>query len=96
MLCHMPETKSRTVSLFRNGRSQALRIPKEFEFDGEQAVITRSKDGTGIIVTPLGKQTIGEVLDDWIKEDREKGGLDFPEIGELPMKDIDPFADFEG
>ena len=29
----------RRVSLFRNGRNQALRIPREFELDADEAVV---------------------------------------------------------
>ena len=29
----------RHVRLFRNGRNQALRIPREFELDGDEAII---------------------------------------------------------
>ncbi len=32
----MPQTE-RHVRLFRNGRNQALRIPREFELEGEEA-----------------------------------------------------------
>jgi antitoxin VapB len=39
---------ARRVSLFRNGRSQALRIPKEFEFS-EKNVLVR-KEGDRLIV----------------------------------------------
>ena len=35
----------KVVSLFRNGRSQAVRIPKEWEFGGEEAFIQRLPDG---------------------------------------------------
>ena len=35
----------RTASLFRNGRSQAVRIPKEFEFEGDEVLISRDDTG---------------------------------------------------
>ena len=31
----------RHVRLFRNGRNQALRIPREFELEGEEAIIRK-------------------------------------------------------
>ena len=40
----------RHVKLFRNGRNQALRIPREFELPGEDAVIRR--DGDRLIIEP--------------------------------------------
>lgn len=39
-----PATGARRVRLFRNGRSQAIRIPKEFEFDGEAVDVRREGD----------------------------------------------------
>ncbi len=47
----MPATKSRTVSLFKNGKSQALRIPKEFRLDGKHVEIERR--GASLILTPI-------------------------------------------
>lgn len=41
----------RRVRLFRNGRNQALRIPREWEFDGNEAIIRR--DGDRLIVEPV-------------------------------------------
>lgn len=32
-------TPERQVRLFRNGRNQAVRIPREFEFSGEDAIL---------------------------------------------------------
>lgn len=40
----------RTVKLFRNGRNQAVRIPREFELPGEDAVMRR--DGDRLIIEP--------------------------------------------
>ena len=38
------DTRARTVKLFKNGVNQALRIPKEFELSGTQALIHREGD----------------------------------------------------
>ena len=32
----------RHVSLFRNGRNQAVRIPREFELEGTEAIIRKA------------------------------------------------------
>ena len=39
-----------TAKLFRNGRSQAVRLPKEFRFDGEEVEVRR--DGDRVILEP--------------------------------------------
>lgn len=38
-------TEKRRVRLFRNGRSQAVRIPKEWEFEGEEVELYPLPDG---------------------------------------------------
>ena len=35
----------RHVRLFRNGRNQALRIPREFEFDADEATVRKELEG---------------------------------------------------
>ena len=42
---------ARYASLFRNGRNQAVRIPKEFELDGDRVRIL--KDGARLILEPV-------------------------------------------
>ena len=44
----------RTVSLFRNGRNQAIRIPVEFELPGDEATIR--KDGEKLIIEPKNRE----------------------------------------
>ena len=48
----MPE-QERHVRLFRNGRNQALRIPREFELAGDEAILR--KEGDRLIVEPVHK-----------------------------------------
>ena len=36
---------STTAKLFRNGRSQAVRLPKEFRFEGNEVRIRRVRNG---------------------------------------------------
>jgi antitoxin VapB len=43
----VPQTRS--VRLFRNGRSQAIRIPREFALPGNEATITRDRKGRLIV-----------------------------------------------
>lgn len=48
------EIAMRTASLFKNGKNQAIRLPKEFEFKGVSEV-SIEKDGESIIITPKRK-----------------------------------------
>jgi antitoxin VapB len=74
---------SRHARLFRNGRNQALRIPREFELPGDAVTITR--DGHRLIVEPLPASALMAVLAtlDPVTEA-------FPDIdaGTLPLDDV--------
>ncbi len=48
----MAETE-RHVRLFRNGRNQALRIPREFELEGNEAILR--KEGDRLVIEPVRK-----------------------------------------
>jgi len=56
----MKQQSERHVRLFRNGRNQALRIPREFELEGDQAIIRR--EGDRLIVEPVQKGSLLELL----------------------------------
>ncbi len=43
-------TAERHVKLFKNGRNQAVRIPREFELPGEDAIMR--KEGERLIIEP--------------------------------------------
>jgi antitoxin VapB len=43
-----------TTKLFKNGQSQAVRIPKPFQFVGTDEVVIR-KQGNAVIITPKRK-----------------------------------------
>ena len=45
----MAETK--TAKLFRNGRSQAVRLPQEFRFEGDRVRVRRL--GRAVLLEPL-------------------------------------------
>lgn len=74
----------RHAKLFRNGRNQALRIPREFELPGKDAVIR--KEGKRLIVEPVKPRSLLELL----KTLEPLGPEDaFPEIEDLPPQ---PFS----
>jgi len=56
-------TPVREVSLFRNGRNQALRVPREFELPGETAYMYQ--DGPRLIIEPHPKQTLAGLFGSW-------------------------------
>ena len=74
----------RHVRLFRNGRNQALRIPRDFELEADEAIIR--KDGNKLIIEPVAKNSLLELLATW--EPMEE---DFPEIQDTPVEPEDIF-----
>ena len=74
---------TRVARLFRNGRNQALRIPREFELDADEVAIHR--EARRLIIEPIDrKPSIAEVL-----AQLEPLEEDFPEIADPPTKPED-------
>ncbi len=67
----------RPVSLFRNGRNQAVRIPREFELQGTQALMRR--DGDSLVITPIKESGLLAVL-----AQLQPMNEQFPEIEDSP------------
>jgi antitoxin VapB len=65
-----------TAKLFKNGQSQAVRLPKEFRFEGDEVLIKR--EGEAVILLPCGKydwQAFFDrlnVSDDFMENGREQ------------------------
>lgn len=73
----------RHAHIFRNGRNQAIRIPKEFELPGKEVII--HKEGSCLIIEPIEKiNNLAALLDNWIPSKGE-----FPEIKDIPPEDVD-------
>ena len=72
----------RHVKLFRNGRNQAVRIPREFELPGTDAVL--SKDGDRLIIEPAGKKSLSEIIAGW-----EPIPDEFPTIEDPPPEPVE-------
>jgi antitoxin VapB len=53
--------EAKTAKLFRTGGSQAVRLPKEFRFEGDRVRIRRH--GDGVLIEPLAAQD----FDAWLR-----------------------------
>ena len=67
----------RHVKVFRNGRNQAVRIPREFDFPAEEAIIR--KEGDRLIIEPAPPKSLLAVLATLTPLSE-----DFPPIPDLP------------
>lgn len=74
----------RHVRLFRNGRNQAMRIPREFELDADEAIVR--KDGDCLIVEPVRRRPdLATLLAGWEPLDEILPDVD---EGLLPLDDV--------
>ena len=73
------------AQVFNNGRSRAIRIPKEFEFEADQVEISMNENGD-LLVHTVKKKSLLDLLasleplseDDWM-----------PEIEDYPPEPVD-------
>ena len=70
----------RHVKLFQNGRNQAVRIPREFELPGEDAIMR--KEGQSLIIEPAAPKSLAALLATLSPIDD-----DFAPIAELSMNE---------
>lgn len=71
----------RHVRLFRNGANQALRIPREFELPGNEAILRKA--GNRLIIEPVERDALLALLASW--QDEPEGLL---EVADLPADPV--------
>lgn len=72
----------RHVRLFKNGRNQAVRIPRDLELPGREALLRR--DGHRLILEPIARTSLLDVLATLKPLDE-----DFPRIKALAAEPVD-------
>ena len=72
----------RAVRIFRNGNNQAVRIPREFELPGKDALMT--KEGDTLVIRPSRPRGLIDLLKS-LKPLRE----DFPAIKDRAPEPLD-------
>jgi antitoxin VapB len=78
----MPDSAARHVKLFTNGRNQAVRIPREFELPGEDAIMR--KEGDRLIIEPVPPRSLLSLL-----ATLEPIEDDLLPVSDLPIDDVD-------
>jgi len=56
-----------TAKLFKNGKSQAVRLPKEFRFENQDEVFIKKVDG-GALLLPKGDKSVWKRLFEQLDE----------------------------
>jgi len=80
--CEVAFMTERHVKLFKNGRNQAVRIPRDFELPGEDAIIR--KDGQRLIIEPAPPRSLLAILATLPSLDE-----DFPPLEDRPAEPVD-------
>lgn len=75
-------TIERHVRLFKNGRNQAVRIPREFELPGDEAILR--KEGDRLVLEAAPPRRLLQVLAQLSPLDEE-----FPHIADRPPRKVD-------
>ena len=70
---------SRQARLFRNGRNQAVRIPREFELVADEVIIYQEE--SRLVIEPVPRRSLAEVLA--TLEPIEEG---FPAVDDPPVR----------
>lgn len=77
----------RHVRIFKNGRSRAVRIPKELDIFGDEVVMR--EEGGRIVMEPSRKRDLREVID-WLRTQPPLGPDEqFPQIDDLPAEPVE-------
>jgi antitoxin VapB len=82
-----PVHGTRVAKLFRNNRSQAVRIPAEFEFSSNRVLI--HQDGDRLIIEPEPRANLIGILKGMAPLDSEDAFPDDIDATLLPLKDVD-------
>jgi antitoxin VapB len=79
-------TTARHVRLFKNGRSQAVRIPREFELPGREAIMRKEPNGR-LILEPVQTSKLSSLLESWepLSEADALPGIDDPAAGAVSL-----------
>jgi antitoxin VapB len=78
----IPPSTPRHAALFRNGRNQAVRIPREFELEGKEVLVHR--EGDRLVLTPIRSNRLLDLVASWEPLDE-----DFPAMEDLPPPERD-------
>jgi antitoxin VapB len=76
--------KTRTAKLFKNGASQAVRLPAEFRFEGEEVYISRDEKTQNVILSTRPGAGVWDEFFEFVR------GIDIPKdwMKDRPMNRI--------
>ncbi len=83
------------AKIFQHGRSQAVRLPKEFRFSGKEVKVSRV--GDAVLLEPITKEAPFNSDAFWARIDALSGGAEFPYVTDEDLRpELDDEVDFDG
>ena len=82
------EVREQRARVFKNGRSRAVRIPKEFEFEGDEVTIRTSGPGRKTVGPHTRAGSPSEAIQ-WLRQQPPRTEDDFPDIEDFPPRPVD-------
>lgn len=77
------QSSARRAKLFMNGRSQAVRLPAEFRFEGEEVLIRRDARSGEVVLTPVAQLS-------WAEFEKRRNAL-LASLTPQERQDVDEF-----
>ncbi|MER0238727.1 AbrB/MazE/SpoVT family DNA-binding domain-containing protein [Fulvimarina sp. MAC8] len=88
----MVALKERRAKIFKNGRSRAVRIPAEFEFDAQEVILRQAENGE-ITISPMSPKEKNQAFREMLERFAAEGPLgpegEFPDIDDSDMLPLD-------
>jgi antitoxin VapB len=88
-----PNSEQTEAKLFWNGRSQAVRLPKGFRFEGDRVHIRRVDGGVLLEPVPVQRTKVEALLASFTSIDQSLGDTPFPEREPQPPAPIREYFD---
>lgn len=83
----MHDRSEHRARVFRNGRSRAVRIPKEFDFEGDEVIFRKERDGR-LSIEPVRQEMSPKQLVEWLRS-LPPLDEDLPDIEDFPPEPVD-------
>lgn len=85
---------SGVAKIFQNGRSQAVRLPKEFRLPGKEVKVSRV--GDAVLLEPIDKDKAFDAEAFFARIDALSGGAAFPYVTDEDLRpDLDEEVSFD-
>ena len=83
----MQKRAQKRARVFKNGRSRAVRIPRESDFEGDEVIFIKERDGR-LLLEPVRPRLSPRELIEWLRS-QPPLDEDFPDVEDFPPDPVD-------